>query len=65
VIQSTNTHGTGCAFATSIACGLANGNPMLDSVRLAKQFVRCGIDSAPGLGLGRGPLDLLWPLERN
>lgn len=64
VLQSTNTHGTGCAFATSIACGLANGNSLVDSVRSAKSFVRCAIDSAPGLGLGRGPLDLLWCLER-
>ena len=64
VLKSTNTHGTGCAFATSIACGLANGNSLIDSVAQAKSFVRCAIDSAPGLGHGRGPLDLLWGLER-
>ncbi len=65
ILQSTNTHGTGCAFATSIACGLANGEPLVEAVRSAKRFVRCAIESAPGLGLGRGPLDLLWPLERS
>ncbi len=65
VLQSTNTHGTGCAFATSIACGLANGKPLIESVRMAKRFVRCAIDCAPGLGLGRGPLELLWSLEKD
>jgi hydroxymethylpyrimidine/phosphomethylpyrimidine kinase len=64
-LESTSTHGTGCAFATSIACGLANGNSILESVRSAKSFVRCAIESAPGLGHGRGPMDLLWNLERS
>ena len=60
VLASTNTHGTGCAFATSIACELANGRPLAEAVHEAKRFVRCAIDSAPGLGNGRGPMDLLW-----
>jgi hydroxymethylpyrimidine/phosphomethylpyrimidine kinase len=62
-IESTNTHGTGCAFATSIACGLATGNSVLESVRAAKLFVRCAIESAPNLGHGHGPMNLLWNLE--
>jgi hydroxymethylpyrimidine/phosphomethylpyrimidine kinase len=64
-LDSTNTHGTGCAFATSIACGLANGDSIVGSVRSAKLFVRCAIESAPGLGHGQGPMDLLWNLERS
>jgi hydroxymethylpyrimidine/phosphomethylpyrimidine kinase len=64
-LDSTNTHGTGCAFATSIACGLANGDSIVVSVRSAKLFVRCAIESAPGLGHGQGPMDLLWNLERS
>ena len=65
VLKSTSTHGTGCAFATSIACSLANGSSLVEAVALAKRFVRCAIDSAPGLGHGRGPMDLLWGLERS
>jgi len=64
-LESTNTHGTGCAFATSIACGLATGNSIVESVRAAKSFVRCAIESAPGLGHGQGPMDLLWNLEKS
>jgi hydroxymethylpyrimidine/phosphomethylpyrimidine kinase len=62
-LESTSTHGTGCAFATSVACGLATGNSVLDSVRAAKSFVRCAIESAPGLGHGHGPMNLLWNLK--
>jgi hydroxymethylpyrimidine/phosphomethylpyrimidine kinase len=63
LIESTSTHGTGCAFATSIACGLANGISIPESVRAAKAFVRCAIESAPSLGHGRGPMHLLWNLD--
>lgn len=62
-LDSSSTHGTGCAFATAIACGLANGNALVDSVRAAKSFVRCAIESAPGLGHGQGPMNLVWNLE--
>ncbi|HVP63528.1 MAG TPA: bifunctional hydroxymethylpyrimidine kinase/phosphomethylpyrimidine kinase [candidate division Zixibacteria bacterium] len=61
-IQSQATHGTGCAFSTSIACGLANGLGLEEAVRQAKHFVRQAIELAPGLGHGKGPLNHLWPL---
>ncbi len=51
-------HGTGCALASSIAARLARGEPMLDAVRGAKAWVHRALASAPGLGEGRGPLDL-------
>lgn len=59
ILKSTSTHGTGCAFAMAIACGLANGISLIDSARQAKAFVRRAIETAPGLGHGRGPLNLL------
>jgi hydroxymethylpyrimidine/phosphomethylpyrimidine kinase len=58
-IQSRSTHGTGCAFATSIACELALGKPIRDAVLAAKRFVRQGIEKAEGLGKGTGPLKLI------
>ncbi len=54
-------HGTGCALASSIAARLAEGQTMLDAVRGAKQWVHRALASAPGLGEGRGPLDLFAP----
>ncbi len=51
-----HTHGTGCALSTAIACGLAEGRAMEDSVRQAHDFVQDAIRTAPGLGRGHGPL---------
>lgn len=55
-IESRSTHGTGCAFAMSIACGLAKGLPMREAVAEAKTFVRRAIESAPQVGKGTGPI---------
>jgi len=58
-IQSTSTHGTGCAFATSIACELAKGKLVREAVLAAKRFVRQAIEKAEGLGKGTGPMKLI------
>ena len=59
-LASTSTHGTGCAFSTSIACGLALGLPIPQAVTRAKAYVRRAMELAPqGIGSGRGPLGLL------
>ena len=52
-----HTHGTGCTLATAIACGLAQGRPLRDSVSRAHMFVQNAIRTAPGLGGGHGPLN--------
>jgi len=51
-----HTHGTGCTLATAIACGLAQGRPLRDSVSRAHMFVQNAIRTAPELGGGHGPL---------
>jgi hydroxymethylpyrimidine/phosphomethylpyrimidine kinase len=56
--QTSHTHGTGCVLSTAIACGLAQGKALADSVRLAHDFVQQAIRTAPGLGSGHGPLNL-------
>ena len=62
-IESNSTHGTGCAFATSIACHLARGFRLPDAVAGAKNFVRAAIENATPMGQGKGPMELLWPLQ--
>ncbi len=59
-IDSKSTHGTGCAFATSIACELAKGKPVREAVMAAKEYVRRAIESAHLLGKGVGPLNHLF-----
>ena len=53
-----HTHGTGCVLSTAIACGLAQGCAMAEAVKRAHAFVQDAIRTAPGLGRGRGPLNL-------
>jgi hydroxymethylpyrimidine/phosphomethylpyrimidine kinase len=54
--DTTNTHGTGCTFASALATGLGAGLPIRDAFAQAVRFVRIAILSAPGLGAGHGPI---------
>jgi hydroxymethylpyrimidine/phosphomethylpyrimidine kinase len=56
-LESPSTHGTGCAFATALACRLALGDRLLEAVRAAKDYVRKAILSAYPLGKGIGPVN--------
>lgn len=60
-IVSRNTHGTGCALSSAIACLLAKDHPLREAVQLAKDFVSQGVLSAQGLGHGHGPLNHFPP----
>jgi hydroxymethylpyrimidine/phosphomethylpyrimidine kinase len=55
-IDTDHTHGTGCTFASALACGLGAGLPVADAFRRAVRFVRLAILEAPGFGQGHGPL---------
>ncbi|MBW3660403.1 MAG: bifunctional hydroxymethylpyrimidine kinase/phosphomethylpyrimidine kinase [Gemmatimonadetes bacterium] len=57
-IETTSTHGSGCALASAIAAFLARGEPLAEAVAKARAWVRRGIENAPPLGRGHGPLDL-------
>jgi hydroxymethylpyrimidine kinase/phosphomethylpyrimidine kinase len=59
-VDSSSTHGTGCAFATSVACNLALGKEMKQAVSEAKEFVRQAIMAAYPVGKGNGPLNHLF-----
>jgi hydroxymethylpyrimidine/phosphomethylpyrimidine kinase len=61
-ISGRSTHGTGCAFATSIACNLALGHTLTDSTRAAKQFVANALRNAIPVGKGRGPINHWAPM---
>ncbi len=56
-IDNPNTHGTGCTLSSAIACGLADGLSLADSVRRAKTFVSAALGAGLNLGKGSGPLD--------
>jgi len=56
-IKTKHTHGTGCTYATAIACGLAEGLSVPLAVGRAREYLQAAIQTAPGLGKGHGPLN--------
>jgi len=62
-VETTATHGTGCAFSSALLSRLMLGDAPAVGVARAKAYVTEALRSAPGLGRGRGPLNLLWPLR--
>ena len=54
-IDTKNTHGTGCTFASAIATLLARGDNVFEAVRKAKTFITLAIQSSFSLGKGTGP----------
>lgn len=44
-IDTTTNHGAGCSFAAAITAGIAKGLDMIDSVKLAKDYVTCAINN--------------------
>jgi hydroxymethylpyrimidine/phosphomethylpyrimidine kinase len=68
-IETKNTHGTGCTFASAIATLLARGERVPEAVRTAKTFITLAIQSGLALGKGTGPTNpfayILRELERH
>ena len=60
LIDNENTHGTGCALSTAIACGLAEGKPLTIAVEDAKAYITGAIRAGLDIGKGRGPLLHMW-----
>ncbi|MEJ2208955.1 MAG: bifunctional hydroxymethylpyrimidine kinase/phosphomethylpyrimidine kinase [Anaerolineae bacterium] len=53
-VDTPNTHGTGCTFASAIAAELAKGLPVGDAVREAKAYLTAAVRAAVDLGIGHG-----------
>lgn len=54
---TSNTHGTGCTYASAIAAFLAQGEPLRVAVEKAKLFISSAIHSARPLGRGHSPVN--------
>jgi hydroxymethylpyrimidine/phosphomethylpyrimidine kinase len=63
-LRSNSTHGTGCAFATALACHLAMGRGLPEAVLLAKAYVAAAISNAYPLGHGTGPVHHLYRMQQ-
>jgi hydroxymethylpyrimidine/phosphomethylpyrimidine kinase len=56
-IENPNTHGTGCTLSSAIACNLALGLNIVESIKNAKEYITGALKANLKLGKGRGPLN--------
>lgn len=61
-VNNPNTHGTGCTLSSAVACGLAQGFTLTESVRAAKEYVYGALQANLDLGRGSGPLNHCYRL---
>lgn len=59
-LNNPNTHGTGCTLSSAIACNLAKGLSLEQSVREAKEYLTGAIAAGLDLGKGSGPLNHMF-----
>jgi hydroxymethylpyrimidine/phosphomethylpyrimidine kinase len=61
-VETTSTHGTGCAFSSALLAGLVlhPERTAAEQVRAAKEYVRRALETAVPLGRGNGPMNLRW-----
>jgi hydroxymethylpyrimidine/phosphomethylpyrimidine kinase len=60
VVETRNTHGTGCTLSSAIAAYLARGLPLLDAVREAKSYLTGALKQSLSIGRGNGPVGHFW-----
>ncbi|MFQ5781326.1 MAG: bifunctional hydroxymethylpyrimidine kinase/phosphomethylpyrimidine kinase, partial [Nitrospiria bacterium] len=63
-IETSNTHGTGCTYASAIATNLAHGKSLIQAVHDAKAYVTEAIRHGLSIGHGHGPTDHFYFLHR-
>ncbi len=62
-VDTRNTHGTGCTYASAIAAHLAKGADLVTAIERAKQYVTAAIRHALPYGSGHGPTGHFFHLE--
>lgn len=70
MVDTRNTHGTGCTLSSAIAAELAKGHTLAEAVGLAKQYLSKAIEAGArvDIGHGHGPVNHLFapiPLNAN
>jgi hydroxymethylpyrimidine kinase/phosphomethylpyrimidine kinase len=63
-VDTKDTHGTGCTFASAVATGLARGAGVPEAVRRAKDYVTEAIRFGLAIGGGHGPTNHFAPVFR-
>lgn len=61
-VETSATHGTGCAFSSALLCQLIQGADPEQAVANAKRYVTSALKAAYPVGQGKGPMHHLFPL---
>ena len=64
-IENPNTHGTGCTLSSAIACNLADGKSIVESIKCAKEYLTGAIGAMLDLGNGSGPLEHTYCIKKS
>jgi len=62
-VDTTSTHGTGCALSSALLSRLVLGDAPLEAALGAKRYVTQALRTATPIGHGHGPMNHLWPLR--
>lgn len=62
-IDNPNTHGTGCTLSSAIACNLADGRSLAESIKNAKEYLTGALRAGLNLGEGSGPLEHTYSIK--
>jgi hydroxymethylpyrimidine/phosphomethylpyrimidine kinase len=60
VVDTHNTHGTGCTFSAAICAFLARGAALPEAVRQAKIYITGALRQSLAIGRGSGPVGHFW-----
>ena len=53
-VDTRNTHGTGCTYASAIAAELAKGRSVREAIRISKDYLTAALQAAVDLDIGQG-----------
>ncbi len=62
-VDTSHTHGTGCAYSAAITANLALGKTLRDAIGISRRYIQRAIETAPRLGSGRGPINHFAAIE--
>lgn len=62
-VENPNTHGTGCTLSSAIACNLAAGYSLEESIRRAKEYLTGALKAMLNLGKGAGPMNHMYVIS--
>ncbi len=62
IVNTPNTHGTGCTLSAAIAANLAKGKDLFTAVQLGKNYLTTALKYALDIGQGSGPVGHFFPI---